>query len=96
MIVRLLLMEFGAGVRSAGEKIADQFAPMYKTMKGHKSSTFFANYETGECGSLSLWESKEDAEAASAIMRPKLMEAAGGILKGPPTIKTFELYEPKV
>ena len=27
MIVRLLLMEFGAGVRSAGEKIADQFCP---------------------------------------------------------------------
>jgi hypothetical protein len=96
MIVRLLLMDFGPGVRSAAEKVADQFAPIYKTMKGFKSSTFFANPETGECGALSLWESKEDAEAASAIIRPKLMEAATGILKGPPTVKTFELYEPKV
>jgi hypothetical protein len=88
--------EFWNGIRSAGEKIADQFAGIYKTMKGFKDSTFFVNYETGECGTLSLWESKEECEAAAAIMRPKLMEAAGGILKGPPTAKMFEVYQPKV
>ena len=95
MIARLLLMDFGTGIRSSGEKIADQFAGIYKTMKGFKDSTFFVNYETGECGTLSLWESKEDCEAAAAIMRPKLMEAAGSILKGPPTAKMFEVYQPK-
>ena len=96
MIARLLLMDFGTGIRSAGEKIADQFAGIYKTMKGFKGSTFFGEWETGECGALSQWESKEDADAASASMKPKLQEVAGGILKGPPTVKTFELYGPKV
>ena len=36
MIARLILMNFGPGIRSAGEKIADQFAPIHKTMKGYK------------------------------------------------------------
>ena len=96
MIARLILMNFGPGTRSAGEKVADQFAPIHKTMKGFKDVIFFADFETGECGSLSMWESKEDAEAAAALMRPKLMEAVGSMLKGPPTVKMFELYEPKV
>ena len=95
MIARLLLMDLGAGTRSAGEKVADQFAAIYKTMKGFKDATFFVDHETGECGTLSLWESKEDAEAAAAIMRPKLMEAAGSMLKGAPTAKMFEVYKPK-
>lgn len=96
MVVRLIMMNFGPGKRSEAEKVADTFAGIYKTMKGFKDSTFFVNYETGECGTLSLWESKEDCEAAAAIMRPKLMEAAGSILKGPPTAKMFEVYQPKV
>ncbi len=95
MIARLLLMDLGAGARSAGEKVADKFAAIYKTMKGFKDATFFVDYETGECGTLTLWESKEDAEAAAAILRPKLQEAAGSMLKGPPTVRTFEVYKPK-
>ena len=96
MVVRLIMMNFGPGMRSGAEKVADAFAGIYKTMKGFKSSTFFGEWETGACGALSLWESKEDAEAAAALMRPKLMEAVGSMLKGPPTVKMFELYEPKV
>jgi heme-degrading monooxygenase HmoA len=96
MVVRLIMMNFGPGKRSEAEKVADTFAGIYKTMKGFKGSTFFGEWETGECGALSQWESKEDADAASASMKPKLQEVAGGILKGPPTVKTFELYGPKV
>jgi heme-degrading monooxygenase HmoA len=96
MYTRLILVNFGPGMRSTGEMVADTFAPIYKTMKGFKGATFFANHETGENGALSLWESKEDAEAATASLWPKLQELAGGMLKGPPTVRTFELYEPKV
>ena len=96
MVVRLIMMNFGPGMRSGAEKVADAFAGIYKTMKGFKSSTFFGEWETGACGALSLWESKEDADAASVILKPKLQEVAGGILRGPPTVQTFELYEPKV
>ena len=95
MIVRLIMMNFGPGMQSEGEKVADKFAPIYKTFKGFKNATFFFDYEVGTAGSLTLWESKEDADAASAALRPQLQEFAGGILKGPPTVQTFKLYEPK-
>jgi heme-degrading monooxygenase HmoA len=89
------MMNFGPGMQSEGEKVADTFAGIYKTMKGFKGSTFFNDSETGECGALSLWESREDVDAASASLKPKLQEVAGGIMKGPPTVQTFKLYEPK-
>jgi heme-degrading monooxygenase HmoA len=96
MYTRLILVNFGPKTRSTGEMVANTFAPIYKTMKGYKGATFFANHETGECGALSLWESKEDAEAATASLWPKLQEIAGGMLKGPPIVRTYEYYEPKV
>jgi len=50
---------------------------------------------TGEYGSLSLWESKEDAEAAAAVMGPKMEQVVSGIAKAPPTRRFYEVYEPK-
>jgi heme-degrading monooxygenase HmoA len=94
MYTRLILVNVGPG--NAGKWLADTFAPIYKTMKGFKGATFFHDSETGECGSLTLWESKEDAEAATANLRPKLQEVTHGMLKGSPTVRVFELYEPMV
>jgi len=96
MYTRLILMNFGPGRRSAAEKVADTFAPIYRTMKGFRGATFFGDFETGECGALTMWESKEDAEAATVSLWPKLQEVAHGMLKGPPTVRVFEHYEPKV
>jgi hypothetical protein len=96
MYTRLILVNFGPGTRSTGEMVIDTFAPIYKTMKGFKGATFFANSDTGECGALSLWETKQDAETATVSLWPKLQQVAGGMLKGPPMVRTFELYEPRV
>ena len=63
--------------------------------KGFKRVTFFGDETVGEYGSLSLWESKEDAEAAAAVIGPKLQQAVSGIAKEPPTRRFFEVYEPK-
>lgn len=95
MYTRLILLSFGPGMRTAVESTADAYAAMYKTMKGFRGATFFADYETGECGALTMWESKEDARVATASLWPQLQKLAGGMLKGPPTVRTFEVYEPK-
>jgi len=95
MYSTLLTLTLGPGMRSAGEKLADQFAPALKALKGFKGVTFFGDETTGEYGSLTLWETKEDAEAAAAVMRPKLEQAVSGIAKAPPTRRFFEVYEPK-
>jgi len=95
MYAQLVMLTLGPGTRSTAGKIADQFAPALKTMQGFKTITFFGDETTGEYGSLSLWESKEDAEAAAAIVRPQLEQAVSGIAKAPPTRRFFEVYEPK-
>ena len=95
MYTRLILVNFGPGTRSTGEMVIDTFAPIYRTMRGFKGATFFANPDTGEGGALSRGETKQDAETATVSLWPKLQEVAGGMLKGPPMVRTFELYEPK-
>ena len=95
MYATLLTLTLGPGMRSAGEKLADQFAPALRTLKGFKGVTFFGDETTGEYGSLTLWETKEDAEAAAAVTGPKLEQAVSGIAKAPPTRRFFEVYESK-
>ena len=95
MYARLVMLTIGPGMRSTGEKLADQFAPALKSLKGFISVTFFADVEVGEYASLSLWESKGDAEAAAAAMDPKLEQAVSGVVKEKPTRRSFEVYQPK-
>ncbi len=57
--------------------------------------TFIGDFETGEIGGLSVWETKQDADAAGEVMASMLHEAVGDKLKGSPDIKVLEVYEPK-
>ncbi len=95
MYAQLVIITLGPGTRSTGEKLADQFAPALRTLKGFKGVTFFGDEIVGEYGTLSLWETREDVEAAAAVLGPKLEQAVSGIAKAPPTRRFFEVYEPK-
>ena len=95
MYAQLVMLNIGPGMRPIGEKLASQFILVLKSMKGFKGVTFFADVKVGEYGSLSLWESKEDAEAAAATTGPKLEQALSGVVKEQPTRRLFEVYEPK-
>ncbi len=95
MYARLIMFKLEPGSRSTAEKIADQFAPALKSRKGYKDATFILNDETGECGALVLWQSKEDAETAAEALFPKVQEALSGIAKEPPTHPLFEVYVPQ-
>ncbi|MFQ5913092.1 MAG: antibiotic biosynthesis monooxygenase family protein [Nitrospinota bacterium] len=95
MYARLTTFIVGPGMRSRMEKVADELAPIFKAQKGFKSITFVADDAVGEYGGFSLWETKEDAEAAAAAINPKVQEAVDGIVKGQPSIRLFEVYEPK-
>jgi heme-degrading monooxygenase HmoA len=94
MYASLIMFTLGPGMRSTAEKLADQFDPALRNLKGFKRVTFLADEAVGEYASLSVWESKDDAEAAAAVTGPQLEQAVSGIVKGPPTRRYFEVYEP--
>ncbi len=95
MYARLVLFTLGPGMRSTAEKIVDEINPKVKARKGFKSINYLGDDETGEYGAFILWETKEDAEAGKEALFPILQSKLTGIAKSPPTIKMFEVYEPK-
>ena len=94
MYARLNMLKIEPGQREFGEGMADKVAPVLQSLKGFKSVTFIADFEAGDIGGLSVWETLEDADAAGEVMRTKILEIAGDKLIGPPDVKIFEVYEP--
>lgn len=64
-------------------------------MPGFEQVSFFVDEANGEYGSLSIWASQEEAEAAQAISLPRLQQALQGKVTAPPVIKGFVVYLPK-
>ena len=79
MYGRLNLMQARVEDRPKMEKVADQFAPILRGLKGFRDVKFFLDEQTGTYGALSLWDSKEDAEAAAETTRPQFDQAMAEI-----------------
>lgn len=94
MYARLIMFTLGEGKRAFAEGIAKQFHTAMQGLKGFKDATYVADEVIGEYGVLSLWETKEDAEAAGAAMGPGLQQALQGHVQGPPSIRLLEVFQP--
>ena len=85
----------GLRTQKAAEAVADEVAPVFESLKGFRSATFFGDNTSGEYGVFTIWDTKEDSEAVSAVVVPVLRQALGDLLKSPPTLRAYEIYEPK-
>ncbi|MEW5957453.1 MAG: antibiotic biosynthesis monooxygenase [Chloroflexota bacterium] len=94
MYARLVMFSGKPGSRAKAEKLADQAASIYRTLKGFKSAMFITDEAVGEYVALSQWESKEAAEAIREALAP-VQHALSDIVTGPPMIRLFEVYEPQ-
>ncbi|MCL4273943.1 MAG: hypothetical protein KJZ77_08730 [Anaerolineales bacterium] len=94
MYARLIMFTLGEGKRAFAEGMAKQFHTAMQGLKGFKNATFVLDDVIGEYGVLSLWETKEDAEAAGAAMGPGLQQALQGQVQGPPSIRLLEVFQP--
>ncbi len=95
MYGRLLTFTLGPGMRDVATSAADEAFKIYPTLNGFVGVTFMLiDEDRGEYGSLSVWNTREDAESAAETLRPWLMDKLGDKLKGPPDIRTVEIYEP--
>lgn len=95
MHVRLVTLKLKPGSMSTAAKLADHAASEIRRLKGFKNVTFFGNNETGEYGSLSLWETEEDAEAVSKATGLQIRDVVGDLLTERPTVRICEVYGPK-
>lgn len=92
MYAALTTFTLGPGTKELADKMGEQFTAMLQGMKGFQSMTMFGDYDTGEYGGLSIWATKEDAEAALAGTEEPMKQAVGDLLKGAPVRKVFELW----
>ena len=95
MYARLVRFTLGPGARSAAEKVADEFVPAIRAQKGCKECVFIGDDEDGEYGMVVLWDTKEEADAAAAVIGPRLASTLAEIVKEPASMRLFEVYEPK-
>ena len=95
MYARLVIFEVGPEKRSTIEGLVDEFDDLYRAQKGFRHVFIIGDEASGEYCSFSVWESKEDAEAANVVIAPWLQQALTSLLQGPPERWGFEVLEPK-
>lgn len=92
MNLRLVQFSLGPDSRAGAEAIADELVPAIRERPGCQSCTFFADYETGDYGLVVLWESRDDARDAAAIIGPKLTAALAGAEGTADSRRLFDVY----
>lgn len=95
MYARLTTFNIGPSGRDLATGMADEAIGMVKAMGGFVSATYLIIDEAaGDYGSLTVWNTQADANAAAEALRPWMMEKAGSKLTAPPVIHTCEVYKP--
>lgn len=84
------------GHRLTIERLLDEFDPPYRVKKGFRDLSIIGDGTSGEYGSSSVWDSKDDAEAANAVIAPRLQEALKGLLQGPSEARSLRCLNPTV
>jgi heme-degrading monooxygenase HmoA len=94
MHARLVIFKLGPGQRSTIQALAREFDPLYRAQPGFKGLHVIADDLSGQYGSFSVWESQADADAANAVIAPRLQRALAGRLADPPNRWFFEVVAP--
>ena len=95
MYVRRVRFTFGPGKHAEAQSLAKELVPAIRALKGCSSATFFGDDTDGSYGLFVLWASQEEADAAAAVIGPRLQAGLAGNVQGPPDIRLFEVIEPE-
>ena len=71
--------------------VDNEIIPLLFKHKGFREQMYFVAPERLEAVSVSLWDSKEDAEAYNRTAYPEVLRLLSAVSEGPPTVKTFEI-----
>ena len=89
MYLRLVRFTLSEGSRSGAQAMAADLIPAIKQQPGCVSAMFFGGGEDGESGICVVWDSQEHADAAAAVIGPKLEQHLAGKVSGPPERRLF-------
>jgi heme-degrading monooxygenase HmoA len=93
MFVRLVYFNFGPGQRRAAEELAAELRPLIRSQPGSPSVTFFGDDTDGQYGIFVLWDTQAHADAAAAVVGPRLEKHLAGKVKGQPIRRLLEVIE---
>jgi hypothetical protein len=91
MFVRLVRFSFGPGKQEAAQAIADDIVPLIAEQPGCQRVVMFGDHSDGEYGIVVNWNTEPNAEAAQAIVAPKLFEHFAGNIQGEADRRLFEV-----
>ncbi len=95
MYARHFVFKAKSGMRPEVEALADQAFGLMKSLDGFISVHFLISEDETEFGSFSLWESKNDAEAAAKSIRSKTSGSLNDLAVELPAPRLYEVYKPK-
>ena len=81
--------------RSAIEKMADDIYDHTKSLAGFVSATYLISEDQTHYGSFTVWQSREQAEAAAESIRELVMPTIQKLATAAPEVAIMEVYEPK-
>lgn len=84
MFLRLVQFTFSEEGRAAAQAMADDLIPAIKGQPGCLQAAFFGGGPDGESGVCVFWDSQESANAAAAIISPRLEKHLQGKVAAAP------------
>ena len=91
MFARLVNFNFGPGQQQAAETLAADLGPLIISQPGCASATFFGDDAEGEYGIFVLWATRAQADAAAAVVSPRLEQHLAGKVRAQPVRRLFEV-----
>ena len=71
--------------------IENEILPLLREQKGFRDEITFVAPERSLALGISLWDTKEDAEAYSLAGYPEVLKALSEVVDGTPAVETFEV-----
>ena len=93
MYARLVTFRVAPGHRHEMESLARESHAYMQFARGFHRAQFMLDEPVHEYASLSIWDTKEDVEHASAVLKALLHDTLHGIAEGPPAIHTYEVFD---
>jgi len=94
MYARSVLCSLPLTGRMTMESVAAEIARAYPDRPGFRELSFLFNDRLGEYITLSLWDTREQAEEVGRLGLPERHQYLVPVLQGPPLVRVYEVYEP--